>query len=99
MLKSNSERVRKVKHLKIMDKTKRAKTLMEALTNILARHFQTQNSSSTIACCKFVQDKKLPLDQVFFAFVLSLMIAFVISIMASQTVKSITCNNCVLCRV
>lgn len=91
MLKSNSERVRKLKHLKIMDNKKRAKILMEVLTNVLARHFQTQNSSSTIDCCKFVQDKKLPLDQVFFA--------FVISIMASQTIKSITCSNYVLCQV
>lgn len=99
MLKSNSERVRKLKHLKIMDNKKRAKILMEVLTNVLARHFQTQNSSSTIDCCKFVQDKKLPLDQVFFAFVLSLMTAFIISIMASQTIKSITCSNYVLCQV
>lgn len=80
MLKSNSERVRKLKHLKIMDNKKRAKILMEVLTNdckTFSDKKQFINNSLTEIC----SGEKLPVDQVFFALVLSLMTVFVTGIM------------------
>ena len=80
MLKSNSERVRKLKHLKVMDNKKRAKILMEVLTND-CNTFSDKKQFINNSLTEISSREKLPVDQVFFALVLSLMTVFVTGIM------------------